>query len=126
MSLHIRKNTKTLFSTDKIKIEHDNSIVLTNRQNENENQNYSNQILSVNDKSCDYISTNIQETDLNITSSQINLIDDKKINNKSKNNLVVITVLFIINLINYIDRFSLAGELFLYYLFLYWFLIFYD
>lgn len=126
MSLHIRKNTKTLFSTDKIKIEHDNSIVLTNRQNENQNQNYSNQILSVNDKSCDYISTNIQETDLNITSSQINLIDDKKINNKSKNNLVVITVLFIINLINYIDRFSLAGELFLYYLFLYWFLIFYD
>ena len=99
MSLHLRKNTKTLFTTEKILIEPDNSIVLTNRQNENQKENYSNQIISVNDNSCDYISRNIQET-----SSQINLIDDKKKNNKSKNNLVVITVLFIINLINYIDR----------------------
>jgi hypothetical protein len=118
MALYAKAKRIFSISTDNlVDNRQDNRIILENRQTKSENENDFNQILSVNDvhdsNSRNYNSTaNIQETILG--SSSTNLLDNGKKANQSKTNIIVISILFIINLINYVDRFTLAGRHFLY------------
>lgn len=115
MALYAKAKRIFSISTDNlVDNRQDNRIILENRQTKSENENDFNQILSVNDvhdsNSRNYNSTaNIQEG-----SSSTNLLDNGKKANQSKTNIIVISILFIINLINYVDRFTLAGRHFLY------------